>query len=379
MRVNLGAGQNPIEGYDNSFDAGQGKKAYPLDLPDESCDEVRASHLLEHFGHRGAPTVIKEWARVLKPGGVMRLAVPDLEVIAKKYVAGEPGDYQGWMSGGQIEPLDNHLAQYDWDSLSALMRGAGLVGLHGWGGDDPDSSSLDVSLNIAGYKRPLSWPKVVAVMSRPRLGFMDQFGCAMDALAPMGIPILSRTGAYWGKCMSAAINAALELKPGFILTLDYDTMFTRQDIEDLLAFAIAAPDVSAFVAAQMTRVTGLGNPLLMNPKEGVTSVSMRDLEQPYYPVRTGHFGCSLFSATSLETLPRPWFFPTFKDGGEPAYDDDINFWLAFEKAGFKAALVPRVVVGHLECVVMWPDRNLKMLYQRTSNFREGGKPRGAWR
>lgn len=119
----------------------------------------------------------------------------------------------------------------------------------------------------------------------------------------------------------------------------------------------------------------------MNPKghpdpRGITA---DELEVTYFPVMTAHFGCTLFRVSAFKKLPQPWFYPSFKPNGEQAYDDDINFWLGFDKAGLKAFLTPRIVVGHLEVVVMWPDRRLKMLYQRTDEFNEGGKPREVWR
>ena len=381
MRLNLGAGAAPLENYDNTFDDHQGKEAFPLALPDGCADEVRASHLLEHFNHRGAHKVVADWMRVLKPGGLLKIAVPDLEEICRMHVAGEPGQYQGWLSGGQVDGRDIHLAQYDWHSLSALLRGSGLVGLHKWAGDGGDCSTLPISLNIAGWKRMPSYPKTIAVMSRPRLGFMDQFGCAMDALLPRGIPVYHRQGVYWGKCLTLAIEAALEDRAEWILTLDYDTLFRPEDIEDLMmlmskgsAMVLGGPD--ALVPVQIHRMS---DRLLMNPKEGTPGITQADMDQPYYPIRTGHFGCTLIHADIFSRLKKPWFYPTYKEDGEPQYDDDINFWLEFEKAGLKVFLTPRVTVGHLEAVVMWPDRKLKMLYQKTNDWREQGKPREVWR
>ena len=52
----------------------------------ESFEVVYHSHLLEHFPKNYAPTFLKECHRVLKPGGIMRIAVPDLEQIARSYV-----------------------------------------------------------------------------------------------------------------------------------------------------------------------------------------------------------------------------------------------------------------------------------------------------
>jgi glycosyltransferase involved in cell wall biosynthesis len=50
-------------------------------------DAVYHSHLLEHFSKSYAPIFIQECYRVLKPGGIIRVVVPDLENIARLYLA----------------------------------------------------------------------------------------------------------------------------------------------------------------------------------------------------------------------------------------------------------------------------------------------------
>jgi len=57
-----------------------------IPFPDESFDVVYHSHLLEHFTKPGAADFLKECLRVLKPGGVIRVAVPDLEAIIRNYL-----------------------------------------------------------------------------------------------------------------------------------------------------------------------------------------------------------------------------------------------------------------------------------------------------
>jgi len=53
----------------------------------DSVDIVYASHLFEHLTLRSADLFLKEAMRCLKPGGVIRLVVPDLYKISKKYIA----------------------------------------------------------------------------------------------------------------------------------------------------------------------------------------------------------------------------------------------------------------------------------------------------
>jgi len=50
-----------------------------LPFPDESADEIYASHVLEHlpYGNKA----LEEWLRVLKPGGMLTVVVPDINGI----------------------------------------------------------------------------------------------------------------------------------------------------------------------------------------------------------------------------------------------------------------------------------------------------------
>lgn len=58
----------------------------PLPFPDATFDAVYHSHVLEHLSKSRAPTFLQECLRVLKPGGVLRVAVPDLERICALYL-----------------------------------------------------------------------------------------------------------------------------------------------------------------------------------------------------------------------------------------------------------------------------------------------------
>lgn len=50
-----------------------------LDYPSNSVKAVYSSHALEHLPFRPARLALREWARVLSPGGTLFLAVPDME------------------------------------------------------------------------------------------------------------------------------------------------------------------------------------------------------------------------------------------------------------------------------------------------------------
>jgi len=384
VRYNLGAGARPMEGYDNRFDAAQGREAYPLALPDDSADEIRASHIFEHFGHGQAAAVLRDWVRVLKPGGLIKLAVPDLDYIARGYLEGRQENWQGFLCGGQTDAHDLHRAQYDEPSLGALMRQCGLVGVHRWKGDGDDCSTLPVSLNLAAWKAPAAWPKVIAVMSVPRLGFMDNFFSAVELLAKLRIPVQKTQGAFWGQCLTRAITTALADGAEWVLTLDYDSVFDAEVVKDLLATAIlSGRAVDALMPLQMSRMGG--TPLMTVAGENGEAVGVIDraqMDDTLLPVMTGHFGCTLLKASALARTPRPWFLgvPDAEGGwGAGRVDDDIHFWQQWKRAGNRVFCAPRCVIGHIEQFIIWPDRNLETKLQHSRDYWSDGQPLEVWR
>ena len=103
---------------------------YGIPLPDECADYVFASHFLEHLSRRRGEHLVRESARILKPGGVIRIAVPDLAYFIRAW---EEGDKDRAMDG-IFEDLDlghfaRHRYMYDYDMLEGLMRRAGLTGV----------------------------------------------------------------------------------------------------------------------------------------------------------------------------------------------------------------------------------------------------------
>lgn len=83
------------------------KKGIPFS--DESFDVVYHSHLLEHLDKDFALTFLRECYRVLKTGGIIRVVVPDLEVLVNRYVSAisklERGDRLA--EKDHIEAIDN--------------------------------------------------------------------------------------------------------------------------------------------------------------------------------------------------------------------------------------------------------------------------------
>ncbi len=79
MKLHLGCGKNYLKGYIN-IDVNKKIKAdkycdvIKLPFKTNSVDEIRADHLLEDFEDMKIP--LKEWYRVLKKGGKLKITVP---------------------------------------------------------------------------------------------------------------------------------------------------------------------------------------------------------------------------------------------------------------------------------------------------------------
>lgn len=57
----------------------------PFPFPDRSFDFIFSEHMIEHVEHSEGRFMLKECFRVLKPGGRIRVATPDLQFLASLY------------------------------------------------------------------------------------------------------------------------------------------------------------------------------------------------------------------------------------------------------------------------------------------------------
>ncbi len=183
MRVNIGCGQTPTPGWRN-FDNSPSLRlarlpvlpelllrlrilkneqysfirfarsnslefanaAARIPLPDESVEALYSSHMFEHLSPAGVSRFLNEALRVLKKGGIIRLAVPDLRVLVSHYL--EKGD------------ADDLLRNMDVFDPPSSMPGRilrALVGVrhHQWMYDGPSLCRL---LARHGFRDPEAMP-----------------------------------------------------------------------------------------------------------------------------------------------------------------------------------------------------------------------------
>lgn len=387
MQLDIGCGETPLDGY-VGIDRRTGGEAFPLkfsdgtEIPSDYADVVHCSHVLEHFSHRHIAMVLAEWARVLKPGGILQIAVPDFGKIVEAYRADAGWNVQGYVMGGQVDDNDQHRCIFDRDTLYSALDAAGLIDIQEWTSSAKDCASLPVSLNLQGMKPQPFEGQVRAVMSVPRLGFMDNFACWAQALLPLGIQPVTAQGAYWGQCLERLMTQVSE-SADWVLAIDYDSFFTQTDIKHLLLIAANHPECDAIAPLQMKRGTDTV-PLMtrLNPDGTLMRTgALADFHAPLMRVDTSHFGCTLLRASALRKMPHPWFLGEPNADGrwdEGRIDDDIYFWRKWKECGNTVYSANQVVIGHGEYTILWPDKRLRPIHQLPKEWRANGTPSNAW-
>jgi len=133
---------------------------------DNTFDELYASHILEHFDYKDElQIVLKEWFRVLKPGGTISVSVPDLDQLCHillqkdKLTVDEQFHIMRMIFGGHTDQYDYHLVGLNQSFLGAFLSQTGFVNIRRVGDFDyfNDTSRLRfkgvaISLNMTAEK-----------------------------------------------------------------------------------------------------------------------------------------------------------------------------------------------------------------------------------
>ena len=142
MKLHLGSGSRYLEGYVHidiadyehidirtSID-----KLNTID--DDTVSEIYASHVLEYFDRNEVEFVLKEWMRVLKKDGILRIAVPNFEALIKVYEeTNEIEKILGPLYGKWVLSEGSnlyHKTVYDKNSLTSLLERVGFSDITFW-------------------------------------------------------------------------------------------------------------------------------------------------------------------------------------------------------------------------------------------------------
>lgn len=146
VKLNIGCGTDYKKGWiniDNNSDNNIDKLDLnwdlrnPLPFEENSVDFVFNEHFFEHLTIDEAQITIKDLMRVLKPGGVMRIAMPDLERVVNNYLH-TPLNKDPVIKKFKMDYIKTkaewmnisfrwwgHKWLYDWEELERRLREAG--------------------------------------------------------------------------------------------------------------------------------------------------------------------------------------------------------------------------------------------------------------
>ena len=189
VKLHLGCGKRNLPGYINvdmdkhpHIDYNHDIRTLPM-FSDASVDLIYNCGTFEYFDRYEVLDVLKEWRRVLKPSGVLRVSVPNFESVIEVYSQnGRNLDGEGILGllygRIEIETLNGpevmyHKTVYDYDSLRKLFNSAGFINVkkYNWWDVLPhdyddysmayipykDKNGIQMSLNIECTKGEKKW------------------------------------------------------------------------------------------------------------------------------------------------------------------------------------------------------------------------------
>jgi len=119
----------------------------PLPCPENSFRFVFSSHVFEHIPRRNLPGLLREILRVLRPGGILRVSVPDLSVLVARYVPERADDFvHAVFEIEQGHEKNRHQWMYCEPTLRKVLETAGFVDVRHCAyrkGECPDLDLLD--------------------------------------------------------------------------------------------------------------------------------------------------------------------------------------------------------------------------------------------
>ena len=138
-KLNLGCGDKKIHGFINVDGRADTNPDIVCDISNISkafrdVDLIYACHVLEHFPKTANSfyqttylDILADWFTALKPGGILRLSVPDMQAVLERYQHTKNlTEVMSFLYGGQKYDFDFHFCGWDFELLESVLLEIGF-------------------------------------------------------------------------------------------------------------------------------------------------------------------------------------------------------------------------------------------------------------
>ena len=138
MKLHIGPGNTYLPGWQNvdvfsNVKADIYSSALALPYERETFSLIYASHVLEHFSRYFTLAALSHWRDLLRPGGILRLAVPNFKSVCEYYTqTGHLKPLLGLLYGRQDNHMNCHYTIFDVSTLTDMLNQVGFGYVKPW-------------------------------------------------------------------------------------------------------------------------------------------------------------------------------------------------------------------------------------------------------
>lgn len=152
--LNLGCGNKKLKGFINIDERALPDIEYPSTdirnlamFKNDSVDYIYVCHVLEHLVRSDTFAALKEWNRILKPNGLIRIAVPDWDAVVDYYLKNRDlENILNLLYGSRGDQEKNELLHrrvFNFANLRSLLYEAGFKRIQRYSPSETFHSDID--------------------------------------------------------------------------------------------------------------------------------------------------------------------------------------------------------------------------------------------
>ncbi len=133
MKLHIGCGSNYFPDWVNldissCNEVDVYSSVLSIPYPQETFSVIYSSHVLEHLNRRTIHTALSHWRSLLKPGGVLRLAIPNFAAVCSYYNSTKDlPSLVGLLYGGQDNVFNTHYIIFDLETITNYLTAVGFT------------------------------------------------------------------------------------------------------------------------------------------------------------------------------------------------------------------------------------------------------------